>query len=89
MRDFPLFIKMLTKGHEAILSNGSSHVGHQRAVVMQVMNTVELIGQYLTALKKMPQVGPGIMPAGIATACFVDRPMIIPIAPVFYNNSPA
>jgi hypothetical protein len=54
---------------------------------MQVVNTVELVGKYLPTLKKMPEIRPGIMAAGVAGALLIKRPVIIPITTVFYNNS--
>ena len=54
---------------------------------MQVVNTVQLVGQNLPAHEQVPQIGPGIIAAGITAALFIKRPGIIPIAGIFYNKS--
>ena len=87
MRAFPLCIKISAKIQKAIFRNGLTHTSHQRAVIMQVMNTIQLVRQDLPALKKMTQIGSGIMAAGVAGAVLIQGPLIFPISTIFYNNS--
>ncbi len=56
---------------------------------MQIVDAVELICKNLVALKKVAQISAGIIAAGIAVASLVHRPLIFPIAAIFYNNSAA
>ena len=55
---FPLCIKIPAKIRKAVFRNGPPHISHQCAVIMQIMNAVQLIGQDFPALKKMTQIGP-------------------------------
>ena len=87
MRDFPLFIKSPAKSHKAIFRNGSTHVCHQRTVVMQVVNTVQLVCKNLAALKEVPQISTGVIAAGVTVTLFIYRPLVFPVATIFYNNS--
>lgn len=56
---------------------------------MQIVNAVELIRQNLAALEQVAQIGAGVVAAGVAAAPLIHRPLILPIATVFYNNSAA
>ena len=55
---------------------------------MQIMDAVQLVGQYFTALEQMPQIGPRIVTAGVAAAGWIQRALIVLKAGIFYNNSP-
>ncbi len=56
---------------------------------MQVVDAVELIGKYLAALEQVAQIGAGVVAAGVAAAPLIHRPLILPVATVFYNKSAA
>ena len=51
------------------------------------MDGIQMIRQNLPRQVKVPQVSPGVVPAGITPAVFIRRPGVIAEAAIFYNNS--
>ena len=82
-----LFVKGTTKVQKAVFLDGTAHPGHQCAIIVQIMDAVQLVGQYLTALKQVPQIGPRIVAAGIAAAGCIQRALVVLKTSIFYNKS--
>ncbi len=54
-------------------------------IIMKVMYGVQMVGEYLTSLKKMPQVGTRIVTTGIAGTLFIKGTFILSMHCIFYN----
>ena len=60
-----LAIKIFPELSKILILNGEPNIGHQVEIIMKVVNGIQMIAEYFTALKKVPQISSGIIPASI------------------------
>ena len=72
-----LAIKIFTKPGKTILLDRLTNIRHQVQIIMQIMDGIKVITEYLPGLKKMPQIRPAIVSTGVTGAFFVKRTVII------------
>lgn len=82
----PLGIKLFSKGDKTIFANCLPYVCHQPHIIVQVMDRIEIGGQNFLGHKKMAQIGPGVVAAGITGTGRIRRGRILLISGVSYNN---
>ena len=62
---FELAIKIFPPPGKTVHLNGATHLRHEILVIMQVMDGVEVITQYLPGMKEVTEISAGIMATGI------------------------
>ena len=61
-----LAIKIFPELCESLILDRGSNIGHQIEIIVKVVDGIQVIAENFTTLKKVPQISPGIFPAGIA-----------------------
>ncbi len=73
-------IKLLYKLIEPLLFDRFPDIAHQGLIVIEIVDGVQPGAQDLIATGQMSEIGPAIVPAGIAVTHGIERPRIILMA---------
>jgi hypothetical protein len=77
---FELAIKIFPPPGKSVDLNGATHLRHEILVIVQVMDCVKVVTQYLPGMKEVTEIGAGIMATGITGALLIQGPRIVTVA---------
>ena len=71
------FLKLANKSAQSTLFYSPAQTRHQRLIIVQIVNRIQLRTQHFPAFIEVVQIGATEILAGIATTLFIQRSSII------------